>query len=451
MKNKVIDEGLKCDVAVLPTGYYFTWEGKDVKNVAVGVERVRENNRSKVVEAEIEVAVDDKKDGTGLKPIMTHIRTNLLSISARNTLVKAIRDSCFTEEIRYYPWDTIIHQVCNITLRQLRKGEPVEMLTADYKDKAPEYLLFPMLVKNSPTILYAERSSAKSLFAILLSIILTLPWHDNPFDLKISPKDRHTVLYLDWESDGKITGWQKERLLMGLELGNCDIQYLHCSRPLVDSIDNLLDAIEKSKADVVVIDSLGMAVGDDLNTTAPAFAFWGAVRQLPVTPIILAHTAKDITNRRKTVYGNAYYEAEARGVWELEKIQGYGDDELILSMFHRKPPPFAGYHKPLGFKFTFADDGIRVMPYEAVLDKRDRETVDVSEVDIVDAILVENSEPVMPSVLFEQCKDSGHLVPLANIKVYLSRLQKAGKVTRVTNGYISNSNRGNTVTSGEGE
>jgi len=187
MKKIVVNEKLKCDVAIRPTGYYFTWEGTDVKNVAVGVSRIRENNRSKVVEAEIEIAIADKDSPTGLRPLLTHIRTNLLSVSARNTLVKAIRDSSFTEELRYYPWDAIIHQVCNITLRELRKGEAIEVLTADYRDKAPAYLLPPLFVKNSPTILYAERSSAKSLFAILISIILTLPWHDNPFDLRITP------------------------------------------------------------------------------------------------------------------------------------------------------------------------------------------------------------------------------------------------------------------------
>jgi len=442
----VVDENLKCNVVILPTGYYFTWEGSDVKNVAVGVTRIRENNRSKVVEAEMEIAVDDKQHRTGLRPILTHIRTNLLSVSARNTLAKAIRDSSFTEELRYYPWDTIIHQVCNITLRELRKGEDIEMLNADHGNKAPEYLLYPMFVKNSPTILYAERSSAKSLFAVLISIILTLPWHDNPYDLIISSRDRHTVLYLDWESDGSITGWQKERLLKGLGLGFCDIHYLHCNRPLVDSVDNLLDAIGKCKADVVIIDSLGMAVGDDLNITAPAFAFWGAVRQLPVTPIILAHTSKDMTNRRKTVYGNAYYEAEARGVWELEKQQDYDSEELTLSMFHRKPPPFAGYHKPFGFRFTFMEGGINVMPCEPVLDKREKGVADVSESDIVDAVLVENDEPVMPKELFEQCKSAGHPLPLANIKVYLARLVKAGKVSKVVGGYISNSNNGNSVT-----
>ncbi len=442
--KKTVDENLKCNVSILPTGYYFTWEGTDVENVAVGVTRVRENNRSKVVEAEIEVAVDSKHNG--LKPLLTHIRTNLLSISARNTLVKAVRDSCFTEELQYYPWDTIIHQVCNITVRELRKGETIEVLTADYGAKAPEYLLLPMIVKNSPAILYAERSSAKSLFAILISIILTLPWHDNPFDLRITPNDRHTVLYLDWESDGRITGWQKERLLRGLGLGFCDIHYLHCARPLVDSVDNILDAIGECKADVVIIDSLGMAVGDDLNITAPAFAFWGAVRQLPVTPIILAHTSKDITNRRKTVYGNAYYEAEARSIWELEKQQDYNEDELTLSMFHRKPPPFAGYHKPFGFRFIFTEDGINVLPCEPILDKREKGIADVSEADIVAAVLGENDEPVMPKELFEQCKGAGHPLPLANIKVYLARLVKAEKVKKVTGGYISNSNNGNTVT-----
>jgi len=431
MKGDVKTE-LKANIAILPTGYYFTWEGSDVENVAIGVTRIRDNTRKGSVDVEFEVAVD-RKNGLGLKALLTHIRTNLLSGSARSSLVKYIKDNAFVEELRYYPWEAIVHQVANITIRQLRKADPVVMLTSEYQHTPPKYLLYPLLVQGSPTILYAERSSAKSLYALLISIILTLPWHDNPFNLMIKPNDKHRVLYLDWESDDRVIGWQKEQLIKGLGLGFCDIPYMHCARPLSESVDVIREAISKCQADVIIIDSLGMAVGDDLNLTAPAFDFWGAVRLLPATPIIIGHTAKDSMNRRRTVYGNAYYEAEARGVWELAKEQTLDSNELRLSIYHRKPPPFAGLHRPLGFSFMFNEEGTEVKTCEPQLDARTKETTDVSDMDIIDALFEDADTPLMYNDAFELTNKS---IKMSSIKVYFKRLKDNNRIEKVAGGYV---------------
>ena len=109
-------------------------------------------------------------------------------------------------------------------------------------------------------------------------------------------------------------------------------------------VSHIQNKIQETHTDVVIIDSLGASVGADLNATEPAFQFFTALRQLPVTPLIIAHTAKDINNKRKTVYGNAYYSNEARVTWEITKQQEPDSSELTISLFNRKPAPFTGIH-----------------------------------------------------------------------------------------------------------
>jgi len=278
-------------MTVNPSGYTLDWIGLNLKIV---IDRIKNDDYG-------EISVYNGGDTP------THISgMRLLSLSHKASLARELKNQ------RDLDWNIIINQVATKCLADIRRGESVVMLDSEYGRSRPEYLLHPLFVKNAANIIYADKSSAKSLFMTLVDVALTLPWHDNPIGFNISPNDIHKVLFLDWENDAEITGWQKECLIRGMNIDWCELPYLHCSRPLCDSIDHIRAKIVEIGADVVIIDSLGMAVGDDLNLTKPAFVFYGALRQLPVTPIIIAHTSKDISMKRKTVYGNAYYENEAR-------------------------------------------------------------------------------------------------------------------------------------------
>jgi hypothetical protein len=204
---------------------------------------------------------------------------------------------------------------------------------------------------------------------MLVTILATMG--SDGYDLKISGE--HTILWLDWENDRHTTGYQKQRFLKGFGTDNIDIAYLHLTRTLAQSIPQIQRKIAELGADIIVIDSLGIAVGGDLNATEPAINFFNALRQLPVTPLIIAHTAKDKNIQRKTVYGNAYYENLARSIWEANKVQENESDQLILSLFQRKAPPFSGYQKPMGFRFMFDSDKIFVDKCEPSSDERDKE------------------------------------------------------------------------------
>jgi hypothetical protein len=203
----------------------------------------------------------------------------------------------------------------------------------------------------------------------LMALILYLNWQNNPFSLNISGE--HKVLILDWENDSDVTKWQLRCLAEGLDVYAFEIAYMHCSRSLVKSLFHIQQKINEVGADTVIIDSLGLAVGKNLNDTEPALDFFNALRQLPVTPLIIAHNAKDANNKIKTVYGNAFYENLARSIWEVNKYQVPNSPELNLSLYQRKAPPFSSYSAPLGFHFKFDGDRTYITPCEPQDDKRD--------------------------------------------------------------------------------
>lgn len=355
-------------------------------------------------------------NGSGKK--LLHMgNANLLSSTMQREFIKALSTRGLELD-----WQTILTYISRDTIAHLREGESVVWLGEEHGKKAPEYLLPPLFVKNVANIIYADRSSAKSLFAILVDISLTLPWHDNNLGLKIKPKDIHKVLYLDWEGDAEMMGWQKECILRGIGIEWCDIPYLHCSRSLAQDIMYIQNKIADIEADVVIIDSLGMAVGDDLNLTKPAFAFYAALRQLPVTSLIIAHTSKDINARRKTVYGNAYYENEARSIWEITKKQALGSNELTITLNHRKPPPFAGYHEPLAWRFIFEGNKTFIETCEPDSDKREAiDELAPSETDVALDIIYESD--VRLSAL-EILKESKGKIKSTNIYMVLGRILK---------------------------
>jgi hypothetical protein len=140
------------------------------------------------------------------------------------------------------------------------------------------------------------------------------------------------------------------------------LKYRHCALPLAQDVDQIHRHIHDNKAEVIIVDSLGLACGGDLKEPASALSFFSALRQLKTTSLILAHTSKHPETKRKTVFGSIFFEAQARSIWEIWKRQDMGEDEMDIALFHRKPPPFQKLCQPVGMHIEFGTDTIRVSP-----------------------------------------------------------------------------------------
>lgn len=331
-------------------GYELYWIGYDLKVV---IDHIEGNDS-------VEITVYENG-----KPV--HISSyKLLSVSHKESLARSLKK--LNTKLN---WDIVVNQITIQCLNRIRNGESIITLDNEIGAKQPEFLIAPLFVKNNANIIYADRSSAKSLFMTFIDILLTLNQFSEKYGLYISKE--YKVLYLDWENDANTVGWNKQRLIKGLDLDWLDIDYLHCTVPLPKCLDQIQKKVNEINADVIIIDSLGVAVGANLNDSEPALNFFSALRQLSVTPLIIAHTAKDKNSSRKTVYGNAFYENLSRSIWEASKYQELGSNKLILSLYQRKSPPFSGYNNSLGFKFIFDADRTLVESCEPLEDKREND------------------------------------------------------------------------------
>jgi hypothetical protein len=62
--------------------------------------------------------------------------------------------------------------------------------------------------------------------------------------------------------------------------------------------------------------------------------------------------------REARVYGSVYYANEARSTWELRRAEDEPDD-LVVALYNRKANS-SRLHPPLGFRFAYTADAIRV-------------------------------------------------------------------------------------------
>jgi len=335
-------------ITTLPYGYDFDWDDHEIKIAAR-----RLSMRKEEVKGEITITCNKAEGGSHLK----QCSYNFSADSSRRKMATELNS-------RYQPngdvsdsseWEAVIEQTCFYTLKYFRKGDDVvEINTSEASIKKPEYVLEPFLIKNYPSILFGDWSASKSTNAILMAACCSLPWYDNPMGWEV-PARPMNVLYLDWETDSSTITWTSHVLTNGMGLGYFPLFYRRCTLPLARDLEQISECIEDYKADITILDSLGMAAGGDANATEPAFEFWSAWRKLKTTSLILAHNSKSTEdNNKRSVFGSQFYSAGARSIWEIRKNQEAGSNKLEVGFFNRKPPPFDALRQPFGIQIEFS-------------------------------------------------------------------------------------------------
>ena len=268
-------------------------------------------------------------------------------------------------------WEEILESLCKETIAILREGEPLEEVwPADYP-LPTKYLLRPLLPENESTILFADKGHLKSYIGLLIMYALVLPWHKNPLGLRV-PNTSQNGLYLDWETTRDTFEKRHTQLSIGMGLEKVKLNYQRCYRPLAEDMERILNRITETDSRFVVIDSMGWAVGDELNPSGPAIQFFTGVRQLGVTALVLAQTSKDKESKTKTPYGSTFFRYAPRSIWEIRKSQEVGSNEASIALYHREGND-SQMHHPLGFKFTFVE--VEEDTYTLQVAKEDPRTV----------------------------------------------------------------------------
>jgi len=298
---------------------------------------------------------------------------NFSSSQTRKALTKS-----FNEKYPDWQWQEIIDELCRQVQKLALTGEPIKELWTSEDIKPPEYLLEPILLKNLPTAIFGDKGVTKSNLALVFYIVLTLPWADNPLELGAPDHSVRTAL-LDWELPGHIAQWNLKKLQQGLDLPPLALYHRRCRSPLADDIEAIQKYLSELEIEVVIIDSLGRAVGGELlKDTENINRFFTALDKLNVTPLILAQTSKesDTKGKRKHIYGSVFLEYYCRSIFELCKAETIGEDEVSVALFHRSSN-LTKLQKPMGFHFNFNENKTTInreaVSYPEFLEKINRQ------------------------------------------------------------------------------
>ena len=408
-------------VDTLLNGYRYTWSSGSEWVIKASIIKLVDQSRGGLTgELSIEHEFKDR-------PTISGIRFNLTSQQARNTIAKRLVDAKIITATEWttegLDWAWLVEQICSRTINLYRQGEPLRELWTSEDMPPPEYLIEPILLKDIPTVIFGEKGVTKSTLALIFYTMLVLPWHDNPLGLT-APKHSVRSIILDWEVSGNIAQWNAKKFQEGMGLPPFPLYHRRCNAPLSDDIEAIQEMIVKTKAEVVIIDSLARAAGGDLNKdTENANRFFSSLDKLKVTPLIIAQTSKDTISKTKTIFGSTMYTYYARSIFELCKSQDAGEDDMSVALFHRWSN-LTKLQKPIGLRFTYNGNKTFV----------DREALDIQEF---------KAKMSGKQLLFESLKSGSKSAKeladeigwqVVSVSVLLSRLKKLGKVVSLGDG-----------------
>ena len=102
---------------------------------------------------------------------------------------------------------------------------------------------------------------------------------------------------------------------------------------MASEIESVQAQVLEQGIQLVIVDSAAPAVGNGgAQGDEPVLKYFGALRNLGVTTLTVAHRAKNADNGP---FGSVFWENIGRNVYRLQS-ETEGDDRLHLGLFNRK-------------------------------------------------------------------------------------------------------------------
>lgn len=253
------------------------------------------------------------------------VKFNLLSSPTRVQLVKHLNERLQLN------WADLIETACRLAIESNREGEPAILLSE--APPAPEsvFALEPLILSDAPTVWFGDGGVGKSMLA--LAAACTLAGHNVAMPFRATRQ--HRVLYLDWEWDGWVHR-DRMRLLLGRTAADSEsnIYYRRMASPMHDQTGQIIDLVDRHGIDFLVLDSVGMACGDDPELARSALRFSEAIRSVGIGSLWLAHVTKSGDTEKP--FGSVFWNNSARLTWYVQKAQEVGSTYSTLGFYNRK-------------------------------------------------------------------------------------------------------------------
>ena len=396
------------------------------------VERVGLGYRADIVEEGIAIGIDRLTEARGemtgevtvQRAPEGHImrsRLNLTSSSARKQAANFCRERSPGAD-----WVELFERFAVGVLDQERDGAPARLIGDLPLRPGIDWLLEPILIRGTATMLYGEGGVGKSTMtaAIALSVACGRSIMDG-----WSVKSQTPVLVIDWESDSDDWNDLFQLLRAGMGYEPPAVHYMEGKGSLPGMIHRVAREIDRTGAGLVIIDSVGLATpasreGSDANDSA--LRLFAALRTLGVTSLLIDHVSKAQVASDSSAqgpYGSVYKTNSARSVYELRAGPETEDGARTIIMHHRKANR-TRRQEPVAIRVTRDDRHIHLERTEmpATTPAIGRETDRAS-----DRVLAA-FEAGRPMSRKELAEASG--VSPSQVGVYLSR-ELSGKVVRV--------------------
>jgi len=280
-------------------------------------------------------------------------RWNCMSTRTRKDLANYL--SRVTPKTFEIDWHEIIEWLAQgILEKHFSSSEVLRIVPTEHTEV--EFLLYPILPKKHPTLIFAPGGTGKSFVAMYLAMLV----QNGMSLLESTEAEQGEVLYLDWEVDYQEA--QRRFGMLRLSFENQDLEfplYKRCELTLKDEIDDILQAVAENGVKLVIIDSVAPAVGGDINDSHKVLNFFQAVRQITTTGasvMLLTHVSKkDKDEDSRSPIGSVFFENLSRLTWEL-RSEMFDDGIFDFALIPRKSN--FGKLDPVGLRAVFKFHGV---------------------------------------------------------------------------------------------
>lgn len=188
------------------------------------------------------------------------------------------------------------------------------------KAQEPAYLLAPFVLDRTVTILAGDGGAGKGYFTLWLALTVQA---GRALVSGYSPRRRGDVLYLDYETHAEGFYWKRDQLVRGMGLSDDEarIKYKRLRRPYPEVHAKVLRLVRELSPALVVLDSLGFAMQQDVETSGAALQTINMLLELDCAVLALAHISKAAAeSKNPTPYGSVFVKNGARAVWMQKKL-----------------------------------------------------------------------------------------------------------------------------------
>jgi len=253
----------------------------------------------------------------------------------------------------------LFDRACREAVAFYRKPPEWQLITPTTQGAVP-WLWTDWIPANQTTVLYGDGDSGKSLLALSLALCALAKL---PLAGEWPIAYMESVLYVDYESTAEEHSHRLALLARALEVPTVEgLHHLQAARPVPELGEVIRAQQQRTKAGLVILDSLGAACAGEPESALAAISALNTLRQLgpTCTRLVLAHVSKADAAQSGTArkaYGSVYVRNLPRANVEVRRNEAAIDGLSITlrveknNLLHHKPVP-------IGLTLAVTDEGM---------------------------------------------------------------------------------------------